>query len=91
MAIPVDFDDPLLLTIEPTSLPENWRAPEGLAYTQALGDAWIKRKASVLLAVPSRVVPAERNYLLNPEHPDVKQARIGEHQLFHYDPRLLKR
>ena len=91
VAIPVDFDEPLLLRVEESGLPESWNTPEGLAYTQALGDAWADRGASALLAVPSRVVPVERNYLLNPEHPDAERVAIGEPRPFRYDPRLLKR
>lgn len=88
-ALSVDFDEILLLKVETASLPENWG--EDLAYTQALGNAWIERKASALLAVPSRVVPVERNYLLNPAHPDADRIQLGKPQPFRYDPRVLKR
>ena len=88
-AIPVTFGETLLLHVSPESLPKNWAEPGGT--TQAIGDAWVKRNASVLLAVPSRVVAAERNYLFNPNHPDVGRVEIGEAQAFNYDPRLLKR
>lgn len=55
------------------------------------GEAWVRRSASVLLAVPSRVIPIEWNYLLNPGHPDMQQVLIGSPQPFRYDRRLLKR
>ena len=90
-AIPITFGETLLLNVSPESLSENWAEPEGLPTTQAIGDAWVKRNASVLLAVPSRVVAAERNYLFNPNHPDAGRVEIGEAQAFNYDPRLLKR
>jgi RES domain-containing protein len=90
-AIPVDFDESLLLRVASDSLPGNWAASEGLVHTQALGDAWVRQGASALLAVPSRVVSVEPNYLLNPQHPDAKLIRIGTPQPFRYDPRLLKR
>ena len=88
-AVSVDFDETLLLSVDAVSLPKNWG--EDLAYTQALGNTWVERKASALLAVPSRIVPVERNYLLNPAHPDADRIRLGEPQPFRYDPRVLKR
>ena len=88
-AISVDFDESLLLSVEAASLPANWG--ENLASTQALGNAWVERQASALLAVPSRIVPVERNYLLNPAHPDADRIRPGEPRPFRYDPRVLKR
>ena len=89
LALCVDFDETLLLRVDVASLPKNWG--EDLAYTQALGNTWVERKASALLAVPSRIVSVERNYLLNPTHLDADRLRLGEPQPFRYDPRGLKR
>ena len=61
-AVSVDFDETLLLSVDAASLPEHWG--EDLACTQAFGNVWVERKASALLAVPSRVVPVERTQLL---------------------------
>lgn len=91
VAISVDFDEQLLLSIELASLPEKWRAPAGLSYTQALGYAWIESGSSALLAVPSRVVSVERNFLLNPVHPDAAKIEIGDPLPFRFDSRLLTR
>ena len=88
-ATEVDFDETLLLNVDPASFPENWGYT--LSYTQAIGDAWVERSASAVLSVPSRVVPIERNYLLNPAHPDMKRVWIGNPRPFRYDPRVLKR
>ena len=89
MAISVDFDETLLLSVDAVSLLEH--CGEDLACTQALGNTWVECKASALLAVPSRIVSVERNYLLNPSHPDADRVRLGEPQPFRYDPRVLKR
>jgi RES domain-containing protein len=90
LAIPADFDEQLLRYLDTADLPANWTSPAAISYTQAIGDAWIRRKASVLLAVPSAVVPQELNYLFNPNHPDAKDVEIGRPEPFEYDPRLLK-
>jgi RES domain-containing protein len=44
-----------------------------------------------VLAVPSAVIPAETNYLLNPVHPDFTRIKTGQPQELVIDLRLLKR
>jgi RES domain-containing protein len=56
--------------------------------TRQLGDEWLRAAQSALISVPSVVVPATWNVLINPMHPDSKQitiTRIHEHPI---DPRL---
>jgi RES domain-containing protein len=58
--------------------------------TRKFGDQWVQSQESVILRVPSVVVPASLNYVLNPDHPDfdriVKRENLG---LFRYDERIL--
>jgi RES domain-containing protein len=89
-AIPVSFDERLVLHVDRDDLSEDWISPGAIPKTQALGDAWIRSNASLLLAVPSAVIPQELNYLFNPKHPQAGNLTIGEPQPFRYDPRLLK-
>lgn len=74
--------------IKPEDLPQNWRSPESREKLQTIGAHWLKRGASAILAVPSSVIPAETNYLLNPLHPSFKKIDIGDPQVFLTDPRL---
>lgn len=74
----VAIDSNQVITVEDycgKALPENWhRRILGVGYRpdiQAIGDQWIKSKASLALRVPC--VASRRhafNYLLNPQHPD---------------------
>jgi RES domain-containing protein len=91
MAIPVSFDDTLVLKVSDTDLGKNWYTVGQRPHTRAIGDAWATSNASAVLAVPSAVIPVEMNYLLNPQHPDFFQVTIGVAQPFRFDPRLLKR
>jgi len=43
-----------------------------------------------VLAVPSAIVPAESDYLLNPAHPDFKRIKIGKLSTVETDPRLIR-
>jgi RES domain-containing protein len=70
----------------PPELPPDWRS--NLAATRAAGDAWLRSFASLLLAVPSALVPQTDNVLLNPLHPDASKASIAEIVRHPFDPRL---
>ena len=61
------------------------------ALVQALGSAWAERRSSAVLAVPSAVIPAETNYLLNPLHPAFGRISIGAPQELITDLRRLRR
>ena len=66
----VDFSDSLVENLGPAMLPGNWRdfpAPQAL---QALGDAWVRRGSSVLMRVPSAIIPHEHNVVINSLHSD---------------------
>ena len=89
VAIAIAIPDGLSVRrIEAAGLARTWRlspAPESLAQ---LGDAWAKALGSAVLSVPSAVVPGERNFLLNPAHPDFKRIRAGRPEKFSLDARL---
>jgi RES domain-containing protein len=44
--------------------------PVDKSATQKFGDRWVESQESVILRVPSVVVPASLNCVLNPDHPD---------------------
>ncbi|HEX8678744.1 MAG TPA: RES family NAD+ phosphorylase [Chthoniobacterales bacterium] len=89
--IGASWDEKLMKALSPSELPADWRSlPQGLA-TAAIGDAWAKEARSAVLAVPSAIVPAETNYLINPAHPDFRRIKIGKPEPFGFDPRLLQR
>lgn len=77
--------------IELAELPAQWNAPANRAHLQALGSDWITRGSSAVLAVPSAVIPAELNYLINPRHPDFAKIEIGPPQEFVTDLRLRRK
>ena len=57
-------------------LPSNWRESPIPRSVQAVGDAWLKSESSLALRVPSAVVPAEDNALINPKHPRFEEVTI---------------
>ena len=87
-AIPIEFEDSLVTILEPTDMPRDWKSDPAPASTHAIGDAWVARAGSVVLRVPSVVVPEEFNYVFSPSHPDFTKTRIGTSRPFPFDPRL---
>jgi RES domain-containing protein len=77
-------------SVEAESLPRGWRkypAPEALA---EIGTRWAEEVKTPILAVPSAVVPQEKNYLLNPAHPRFREIRIGKPEPLSLDTRMWK-
>ena len=90
LCIPIEFGAALCQTLAQADLPTDWHVDPIPASTQDLGNRWVISAASVVLAVPSVLVPVEHNFLLNPQHPEFSKIKIGAAEVFHYDPRLLK-
>jgi RES domain-containing protein len=75
--------------ISTNDLPKNWReypAPPELA---KLGSEWALEKRSLLLRVPSVVVPNEFNILINPRHQEICTVTISQVERYTFDNRLL--
>ncbi|HWZ04947.1 MAG TPA: RES family NAD+ phosphorylase [Mucilaginibacter sp.] len=70
-------------------LPSNWKDISAPMELKEFGDAFLKRRAHLLMKVPSSIVPMEYNYLLNPLHPDIKKVRVLKKEPFDFDSRLV--
>jgi len=82
------LDDSNMQTIDPLDLPSNWRAypaPESLA---RIGDTWYDTGATLLLKVPSVVIPQEYNILINAEHRAVASVHVLDTARFTFDYRF---
>ncbi len=74
-----------------SDLPSNWASSPAPRDAALVGDRWSSQKKSLLLGVPSAILPAESNVLLNPHHPAVKELTISRPAKLDIDPRLLRR
>ncbi len=73
-----------------TELPKNWRREPPPDACKDIGTEWVKRSHAGVLRVPSAVVPAQHNYLLNVRHRDFKKLKIAQQTDFAFDPRMWK-
>ena len=90
-AIPVTFNESLVESVPMDALPLTWNSTPPSFITKTIGDKWIHQSTSAVLCVPSAVVPTEKNYLLNPLHPDFKKIKFGEQVDLPTDPRILEK
>jgi RES domain-containing protein len=70
-------DDLALEVLEPATLP-GWDAEDSAA-ARGYGDAWHSGLRTAVLVVPSLPgQPVERNFIINPAHPDARRIVVGE-------------
>ncbi|MDQ3748862.1 MAG: RES family NAD+ phosphorylase [Acidobacteriota bacterium] len=87
-----EFDESLMLQIEEFRvLSVNWSDSPSPLEIQRIGDEWAQSKASVVLRVPTSILPVEFNYLINIKHPEFSKVKLGKPQTFTFDERLHKK
>ena len=86
--IPFHFNEKQVVELKKADLPRGWAAHPPPVTSQQIGDNWVQDQTSLLLKVPSVVVPLEFNYLLNPAHPDIEKIDIGQPVPLPLDERL---
>lgn len=74
----------------PTSLPVGWDAEPASMSSIEYGTAWAKSASSLLLSVPSVIVPEEANILINTRHPDAAKIKATKVRKWLYDPRMVR-
>lgn len=72
------------------SLSVGWDASPAGRVSIDFGSGWARRKRSLLLFVPSVIVPEESNILINPAHSDLSRLRARKVRKWVYDPRLVQ-
>jgi RES domain-containing protein len=89
MVISIADDDYLFKQIHINELVENWRTLAAYSTLQEIGSKWYISQGSLILKVPSAVIPYEYNYIINSEHPDftkcVRKVRVED---YFWDKRL---
>ncbi len=82
------FDQIDVLCLEAGGLRKKWSSRPLGAASQKIGDNWLENGTSLVLRVPSVIVPTEYHYLINPLHPRFKSIVFGEVEENVFDARL---
>ena len=86
-ALRIEGPDSLSLEkIETGALPPDWA--QEMTITQSIGDRWLSEARSLLLQVPSVLVPETWNVLLNPQHAEARLLKITTTYEHAFDARL---
>jgi len=90
MIISIADEEELFQHISQSELPKNWRSMIAYPDLQRLGSDWYLKNKSLVLKVPSAVIPKEYNYLINTLHPDFKdKVALVRTEDYFWDDRLL--
>ena len=73
---------------EIANLPADWNAVPIRHASMDFGTTWIQEERSLVLYVPSTIVPEERNAVLNPNHPEFRTVQLLIERDFTFDLRL---
>jgi len=88
--VSLGFPEESVEALETAALPARWRRFPSPPENQAIGDRWVVERRSLILQVPSAIIPAAANFLINPSHPEFARIVIGRPERFAFDPRLLR-
>ena len=93
MIIAIPDDDRLVKALSVDELPANWRNVAAFGALQNFGGLWYENNESLLLKVPSAVIPPEFNYLINVKHPDYNNTnvKLAKTEKYFWDERFLLR
>lgn len=81
-------DSTRIKSISVSNLPGNWNSYPGLLSVAQLGSSWAESKETLVLQVPSSIVPLEHNFIINPQHSDFKHIEILSIVNWNLDSRL---
>ncbi len=70
--------------------PKGWNSIPAKTGTKDYGTAWLQKRSTLALQVPSVIVPEEYNVLINPLHADMRLLSIKSMQPFSLDTRVKK-
>ncbi len=84
----IEVPDNLFQSLSTGSLKNNWQ--NDIDYCRFIGNEFLQNKKSLMLKVPSAIIPDEYNILLNPAHPAFGKCRLLSSRLFKFDTRLFK-
>jgi len=81
--------DHLIKQIMIDDLPTNWRKMAAYSVLQKIGSDWYENQESLVLKVPSAVIPHEYNYIINTEHAEFSEhVQLVRTEDYFWDTRL---
>lgn len=86
--VTLEIPDDSLQVLNVEELPDQWIGFPPKSVTAPMGDLWVKEQNTLVMKVPSSVVPQEYNILINPLHMRISEVKIVDEQPFCLDQRV---
>lgn len=86
----IEIPDDAIETVALSKLPGNWASWPHPKASRDFGDALLLSAGSLILKLPSAIVPDEFNYVIDPLHSRIKEVTIVSAKDYAYDIRLKK-
>ena len=83
----IQVPDESITKLSHESLSQGWRSYQNYRITQKTTENWLKDKSSLVLQVPSAIVPMSYNFLINPLHIEIEKVNIIRSEPFIFDER----
>lgn len=82
----IDLPETTFPVLNAADIKKDWRSD--LQYSRFIGDEFLKARSSLLMKVPSAVVPEEYNVIINPYHKDFAKIKTIRAKTYKIDGRL---
>lgn len=90
MILSLADDDHLYNQVQVKDLPLSWRTFFAYGTLQSIGSGWYQSRKSLVLKVPSAVIPQEYNYVINTAHPEfLSKVKLIRTEDYFWDERLM--
>jgi RES domain-containing protein len=86
--VPAEIPDHLIAPLP--EMPNDWNHFPYRPESREIGDRWVEKGSSLAMFVPSAILPAECNILINPAHVHFRQIRVSEPEPHAFDKRLFE-
>ncbi|SFP69870.1 RES family NAD+ phosphorylase [Parafilimonas terrae] len=80
--------DDSIMELKIATLPGNWKDFPHPKETRDLGSKLLTERRSLVIKIPSAIIPQEYIYLINPEHLEVNKMKIINVEDYAYDVRI---
>lgn len=84
----IEIPDRPITILNEAELPGDWNHSPAPSSAKDFGSQLLFAAAEPVIRIPSTVIPAEFNYILNPLHPDSKKFTVIDTIDFVYDVRI---
>ena len=90
MVISIADKDDLVKQIYQKDLPSDCRNTKSYTELQQIGSKWIRNQESLILKVPSAVIPYEYNYVINTDHQAfASMVKLVRNEEYFWDDRII--